>query len=69
LTHTSTCRADALLAHQVLPAAGTYTLTLDPAGVSTGRATITLYTVVDVEGSVPDAGAPTRINRRPAPSR
>ena len=32
---------------------GTYTLQLDPAGTSTGRATLTLYTLVDVEGTIP----------------
>jgi hypothetical protein len=65
LDSVNTCGASALLAHRTLPADGTYTLTVNPAGVSTGRATLTLYTVVDVEESVPDVGTPVPSRRSP----
>ncbi len=39
-----------------LPVAGTYTLVLDPLSSYTGSATVTLYTVVDVTGSITPGG-------------
>jgi len=41
-----------------LPANGTYTILEDPSGSSTGGATLTLYTVVDISGTITPGGSP-----------
>src|SRR5207249_3763051 len=44
--------SSAFLEPQTLPVSGTYTLVLDPYGAYTGQATLTLYNVVDVSGTI-----------------
>jgi hypothetical protein len=51
------CGGSVFLDRQTLSMTGTYTLMLDPVGTSTGRADVTLYTVVDVTGSIVPNGA------------
>jgi YD repeat-containing protein len=51
------CGGGVFLDRQTLSMTGTYTLMLDPVGTSTGRADVTLYTVVDVTGSIVPNGA------------
>ncbi|MBI3302591.1 MAG: IPT/TIG domain-containing protein [Deltaproteobacteria bacterium] len=41
---------------QTLPTTGTYTIVLDPSGTNTGQATVTLYDVADVTGSITPGG-------------
>jgi len=54
----NTCTQNTTLLGPVsLPASGTYTLLLDPAGTNTGTATLTLYDVVDVTGGITPGGA------------
>lgn len=42
---------------QVLPTSGTYTIHLDPYGINTGNATVTLYNQPDVSGTITLDGA------------
>jgi len=46
----------AFIDQTTLPTTGTYTLVLDPAGTNTGTATLNVYTVTDVTGSIPTDG-------------
>ncbi len=58
LTGVNTCgSANAFLDAVTLPVAGTYTLLLNPYGAYTGSATLTLYGVVDVTGTITPGGA------------
>ncbi len=57
LTAIDTCaNGTTFLEPVTLPVAGTYTLVLDPLSFYTGSATVTLYTVVDVTGSITPGG-------------
>jgi hypothetical protein len=49
------CGGSVFLDRQTLSMTGTYTLMLDPVGTSTGDATVTLYTIVDVVQPIADA--------------
>jgi YD repeat-containing protein len=55
------CGASTLMDHQTLPLTGTYTLMLDPIGSNTGSATISLYSGVDVIGTIAADGAPVPV--------
>jgi subtilisin family serine protease len=47
---------------RTLPAAGTYTIVVDPAGTNTGSLTVTLYDVpADLTGSVTPGGSPVTV--------
>jgi hypothetical protein len=55
------CGGGGFLDQLSLPTDGTYTLLVDPDGATTGGATLTLYTVVDVTGSITPDGPPTSV--------
>ena len=44
-----------------LPTTGTYTVFLNPSGTSTGSTTFTLYTFVDITGTITPGGAPVTV--------
>jgi RHS repeat-associated protein len=54
---TDLCAASAFLDTVTLPTAGSYTVLVDPADRKTGSGTLTLYTVVDVTGTITVDGA------------
>src|SRR5262249_5687311 len=45
-----------------LPVTGTYTVSFDPRGLSVGSATLTLYSVVDVAGTLTIGGSAFNVN-------
>ena len=47
---------------QTLPVDGTYTLVLNPSGANTGNATITLYNVVHINGTITPGGSAVTAN-------
>jgi hypothetical protein len=55
------CGGGIFLDRQTLSSTGTYTLMLDPVGTSTGNATVSLYTVVDLVAPAAD-GAPQTVS-------
>jgi hypothetical protein len=50
------CGGGVFLDRQTLSMSGTYTLLLDPNGAGVGAATVTLYTVLDVNGTIQPNG-------------
>lgn len=52
LTSTFSCGSAIFIEPQVLPTTGSYTIVADPSGAATGQATLNLYNVVDVTGSI-----------------
>ena len=52
LTNTFTCGSSIMIEPQTLPEAGTYTVLVDPTGAAIGNASVTLYDVTDVTGSI-----------------
>lgn len=56
LSNTFSC-GSTFVEPQALPVSGTYTLLLDPSGAATGQATVNLYNVVDVTGSLTVGGS------------
>jgi hypothetical protein len=52
LSSTFSCGSGIFVEPQQLPVNGTYTLVIDPSGASTGQATVNLYNVTDVSGTV-----------------
>jgi YD repeat-containing protein len=52
LASTATCGASAFVDSTTLPAAGTYTVLVDPSGTGTGSATIQLNTFSDLNGTI-----------------
>jgi hypothetical protein len=63
LRTTNSCNgSSAFLDQLTLPATGTYTLFLNPDTAQTGNATLTVYTVVDVIGSIVADGVGVRVS-------
>jgi len=58
VANTFSCGSAIFIDPQTLPVTGNYLVLVDPNGSTTGQATITLYTVVDVTGSI-NFGGPT----------
>lgn len=58
LKSTFSCGDDIFIDPQTLPATGTYTLLIDPSGVTTGQVTLSAYDVVDITGSAVIDGPP-----------
>jgi len=58
VANTFSCGSTIFIEPQTLPVTGNYVVLVDPSGSITGQATITLYTVVDVTGSI-NFGGPT----------
>ena len=56
LGSTSLCKPDSFLDTLVLPAAGSYTVLINPHMISTGSASARLYTVVDATGTISPGG-------------
>jgi YD repeat-containing protein len=52
LTNTFGCGSNIFIEPQTLPVSGTYTLVVDPSGAATGQATVSLYEVADVTGTI-----------------
>ena len=52
VVNTLGCGSGFFIEPQTLPVTGTYTLVIDPSGAGTGSATVNVYDVVDVTGSV-----------------
>jgi len=57
LANVFTCGSNAFIEAQTLPVTGTYTLVADPSGAGTGSATLNLYEVIDVSGTITPGGA------------
>lgn len=57
LANIFSCGSNVFIDPQTLPVTGTYTLLVDPSGVTTGGMTATLFDVVDVIGSITPNGA------------
>src|SRR5215213_1846420 len=57
LASTFSCGSNIFIDPQTLPVTGTYTLFIDPSGVTTGPMTATLYDVVDLTGAITPNGA------------
>lgn len=55
------CSSSAFLDPVLLPAAGSYVVQVDPGGVNTGTAAVTLYNVVDVTDPITPGGAPLSV--------
>ena len=62
LGNTFTCGSTAFVEPQTLPVSGTYTLVVDPSGAGTGQATVNLYDVVDVTGSITLGGSAVNVS-------
>jgi hypothetical protein len=62
LANTFTCGSSAFVEPQTLPVSGTYTVVVDPSGAGTGQATVNLYDVVDVTGSITLGGPSVNVN-------
>ena len=62
LANTFTCSSGAFVEPQTLPVSGTYTVVVDPSGAGIGQATVNLYDVVDVTGSVTLGGSAVNVN-------
>jgi YD repeat-containing protein len=60
-TAAASCGGGVFMDRQTLSMTGTYTLMLDPVGTSTGTATVSLYTVVDLVVTATD-GAPNAVS-------
>jgi len=58
VTSTFNCGSTTFIEPQTLPVTGTYTILVDPSGAATGQATINLYEVNDVTGTI-NFGGPT----------
>jgi hypothetical protein len=58
---TAICGGGAFLDQQTLPVNGTYTVLVNPENATTGGATLTLYTVADVTGTVTPGGPPVAV--------
>jgi YD repeat-containing protein len=56
------CFGSALIEPVSLPVTGTYTLVVDPLGTLTGQATIILYNVVDITGTITPSGPAVNVN-------
>jgi hypothetical protein len=62
LTSMSVAQGDSLLVDvQSLPVTGTYTVLMDPQGVSTGSLRVTLYNTSDVKVAITPGGAPVTL--------
>ncbi len=62
LASASACSASGFIDLQVLPVAGTYLITFDPAGTATGTATLTLHSVpADAAAPIIPGGAPVTV--------
>jgi len=66
LASTFTCGSSAFIEPQTLPTSGSYTVLVDPSGAATGQATVNLYNVVDVTGSITLGGSAVNVSL-PAP--
>jgi hypothetical protein len=62
LTNTFTCGSGIMIEPQTLPEAGTYTVVVDPSGAGIGGASVTLYDVTDVTGSITVNGPSVNVN-------
>src|SRR6185295_19050552 len=62
LASTFTCGSSAFIEPQTLPVGGSYTVLVDPSGAATGQATVNLYNVVDVTGSITLGGAAVNVS-------
>jgi|GEM_PF-2109930 len=61
LGSTPICGGTGFLDQQILPANGTYTLLVSPDEATTGQATVTMYTVVDLTGTITSDGMPVTV--------
>jgi YD repeat-containing protein len=59
------CGSSIFIDPQTLPAAGTYTVVVDPSGAGTGSATVNAYDVVDVTGPITPNGAAVPVSLTP----
>ena len=62
LANTFTCGSSAFVEPQLLPVSGTYTVVVDPSGAGTGQASVNIYDVVDVTGSITLGGPAVNVN-------
>lgn len=58
LTNTFSCGSTIFIEPQTLPVTGDYTVLIDPSGAVMGQATVNLYEVIDITGSI-NFGGPT----------
>ena len=52
LTNTFGCGSTIFIEPQTLPVTGNYVVLVDPSGAAMGQATVTLYNVIDISGSI-----------------
>ncbi|HEU4506846.1 MAG TPA: carboxypeptidase regulatory-like domain-containing protein [Pyrinomonadaceae bacterium] len=52
LSHNSFCGSSGFVEPQNLPVAGTYTILIDPSGAATGQATVTVFDITDINGTI-----------------
>jgi YD repeat-containing protein len=63
LTSTQPCwSSSGFLDSVTLPVTGTYTVRFDPVGTPTGNATLAVYTITDVTGSIATDGTPATVS-------
>ena len=55
------CGGTGFLDQQTLPTNGTYTVLINPDAATTGQATLSLYTVADVTGTITPGGPPVSV--------
>ena len=61
LTNTFSCGSSIFIEPQALAVTGNYTVRIDPSGSVTGQATVSLYEVADISGSISIGGPPVSI--------